>query len=543
MFCYQCQETFENRACTVQGVCGKTSNVANLQDLLIFILQGIALYADELPSEEFNIAECGKFIGKALFATITNANFDPQGIVELIKEAIGLRNRLRIKSSVKINHDSAVFEGSSMDDFLKKASDVGILSYSDDKDSRSLKSTILYGMKGTAAYAYHAAILGFYSEEIYRTMIKGLKAIAQETSFEKLLDTLGQVGDNCVRVMKLLDEANTASFGCPEMTKVNIGVKKNPAILVSGHDLKDLEELLKQTQGKGIDVYTHCEMLPAHYYPGLKKYKHLVGNYGGAWWTQNKDFEDFNGPILMTTNCLTPVKGSYKDRIFTTATTGYPGVKHIPDSKDGGSKDFSEIINLAKTCPSPKKIESGKIIGGFSHSQVLAIADDIVNSIKSKRIKRFIVMGGCDGRSSKRQYYANLAKMLPKDTIILTAGCAKFRYIKLNLGNINAIPRVLDAGQCNDCYSLAVIAMKLKEALGLNDVNELPISFDIAWFEQKAVTVLLALLSLGFKNIRLGPTLPAFLSEGVLKIISDKYNVKCIRDNPADDIDDLLRGK
>ncbi|MBN2479922.1 MAG: hydroxylamine reductase [Parachlamydiales bacterium] len=544
MFCYQCQETFKNQACTVKGICGKQDDTANLQDLLIYILQGIALYANSLKEDEFDIRKYGVFICRALFSTITNANFDNFKIAELIKEAIKLRNELKKLSNIKITHDSANYEGNSMDDFLKKSNSIGILSYSSDEDNRSLKSTILYGMKGIAAYTDHAAILGFYNDEIFKFMIMGLSSITKNISNEKLIEIVMQTADNAVKAMKLLDEANTTTYGHPEITNVNIGVRNNPAILISGHDLKDMHELLEQTKNTGVDIYTHSEMLPANYYPKFKKYKHFVGNYGSSWWAQNKEFETFNGPILMTTNCIIPVKDSYKNRIFTTGMAGYPGVEHIPDRKKNNQKDFSKIIELAKTCPSPIQIEEGEIIGGFAHNQVIKLADKIVESIKSKDIKRFIVMGGCDGRLPDRKYYTKLAEKLSKDTIILTAGCAKYRNNKLKLGDINGIPRVLDAGQCNDCYSLAIIALKLKELFGLDDLSKLPLSFDIAWYEQKAVAVLLAMLSLGFKNIRLGPTLPAFLSKNVLKVLVDKFDIKPINSkNLEDDINAMMKGE
>jgi len=525
MFCYQCQETVKNSGCTNRGVCGKDGDTANLQDLLIYILQGIALYAEKLDNS-FNGKKYGVFLCRALFSTITNANFDENRIVGLIREGISLRNELQKKSEVILDHDAAVWEAEDLDEFKKKASVAGVLSYSDNEDVRSLKSLLLYGMKGIAAYADHAAILGYYNEDIFAFLIKGLAAMTKELSVEELTALVIEAGGVAVKAMEILDKANTETYGTPEISKVNIGVRNNPGILISGHDLKDMEELLKQTAGTGVDVYTHGEMLPANYYPKFKEYKHFVGNYGNAWWLQNKEFESFNGPILMTTNCIIPVKDSYKDRIFTTGMTGYPGVEHIPDAEDGQAKDFSKIIELAKKCEPPVQIEEGEIVGGFAHDQVLALADKVVAAVKSGAIKRFIVMAGCDGRHPSRKYFTEVAQNLPENTVILTAGCAKYRYNKLNLGDIDGIPRILDAGQCNDSYSLAVIALKLKEVFALEDINELPISFDIAWYEQKAVAVLLALLYLGFKKIRLGPTLPAFLSPNVLNILVREFDIK-----------------
>ncbi len=474
MFCYQCQETLKNKGCTASGICGKSDDTANLQDLLIYILQGISLYATGLKDEEFDVRKYGVFLCQTLFATITNANFDNIKIEELIKKSISLRNCLKDISKVKIEHDAAIYEDNDTENFLTKAINIGILNYSNDEDIRSLKSAILYGVKGLAAYTDHAAVLGFYNNEIFRFMFRSLAAIAKNSSKEELLDILMQTGETCVKAMKLLDTANTSVYGHPEMTKVKIGVRKNPAILISGHDLKDMEELLEQSKESGVDIYTHGEMLPANYYPKFKKYTHLAGNYGGSWWAQNKDFETFNGPILMTTNCIIPVKDSYKNRIFTTGMTGYPNIEHIPDRADGKSKDFSKIISLAQKSLPPREIETGELIGGFAHHQVIKLIDKIVELIKSGEIKRFIVMGGCDGRFAAREYYTVLARKLPKDTIILTAGCAKYRYNKLNLGTIKGIPRVLDAGQCNDCYSLARLCTFLSF-----DFNKILIFYDL----------------------------------------------------------------
>ena len=540
MFCYQCQETVKNTGCTSRGVCGKDEPTANLQDLLIYILQGIALIAEN-PGNKIE-RKSGVFICRALFATITNANFDENKIAELIKEAIKLRDELRVKNAGKINNDAVSWTASSAEAFKEKSAGVGILSYSDKNDIRSLKSLILYGMKGVSAYTEHAAVLGYFNDEIFAFLVKGLAAITKDLSAEELTALTLETGTTAVKAMELLDKANTETYGIPEITKVSTGVRNNPGILISGHDLRDMEELLKQTEGTGVDIYTHSEMLPAHYYPAFKKYKHLAGNYGNAWWLQNKEFEAFNGPILMTTNCIVPVKDSYKNRIFTTGMAGYPGVKHIPDREEGKQKDFSKIIELAKKLPSPSALEKGEITGGFARNQVLALSDKIISAVKSGAVKRFIVMAGCDGRQGSRKYFTEIAEGLPKDTIILTAGCAKYRYNKLQLGEIGGIPRVLDAGQCNDSYSLAIIALKLKEAFGLEDVNKLPLSFDIAWYEQKAVAVLLALLALGFKNIRLGPTIPAFLSPNIINVLVDKFNIKPINNAP-DDVKLIMEGK
>ncbi|MBA3051649.1 MAG: hydroxylamine reductase [Candidatus Omnitrophota bacterium] len=522
MFCYQCQETVKNSGCVNRGACGKDETTANQQDLLIYVLQGIALYA-----EKNNIGrEKGVFICQALFATITNANFDEDRIIGLIKKAIKVRDELKKESGREVEHDSANWSAGSKEELKEKAPSAGIFSYSDNEDIRSLKSLLLYGMKGIAAYTEHAAVLGSYDDGIFSFLVKGLAAITKDLTADELTELVLEAGGTAVKAMKLLDGANTSKYGNPEITKVSIGVRNKPGILISGHDLRDMEELLKQTQGSGVDVYTHSEMLPANYYPAFKKYKHFAGNYGNAWWKQNKEFASFNGPILMTTNCITPVQDAYKDRIFTTGMAGYPGVKHISDRKAGAQKDFSPVIELAKKCPPPQEIEKGEIIGGFAHNQVLALADKFVEAVKSGAIKRFIVMAGCDGRHPTRKYFTEVAETLPENTVILTAGCAKYRYNKLKLGDIGGIPRVLDAGQCNDSYSLALIALKLKEVFGLDDINDLPISFDIAWYEQKAVAVLLALLSLGVKGIRLGPTLPAFLSANVVKVLVDKFDIK-----------------
>jgi len=538
MFCYQCQETVKNTGCTMRGVCGKDERASDLMDLLIYVLQGLSLCAEKAGAVDKSY---GVFTCQALFATITNANFDEDRIVALIKKAITLRDELKANISGDELGDAVTWTADTKDDFLKKSVDVSPLSYSDNEDIRSLKSLLLYGLKGIAAYTDHASVLGQYDESIFTFMYKALAAITKDLSADELTGLVLEAGENAVKAMAVLDKANTSTYGNPEITKVNLGVRSNPGILISGHDLKDMDELLKQTEGTGVDVYTHSEMLPAHYYPAFKKYDHFVGNYGGAWWQQNQDFETFNGPILMTTNCIIPVKDSYKDRIFTTGMTGYPGIKHIADRPDGGTKDFSEIIELAKKCEAPKEIETGEIVGGFAHNQVLALADKVVEAVKSGAIKRFVVMAGCDGRQKPRSYFTEVAEGLPEGTVILTAGCAKYRYNKLDLGDIGGIPRVLDAGQCNDSYSLAVIALKLKEVFELDDINKLPISFDIAWYEQKAVAVLLALLHLGFKGMRLGPTLPAFLSPGVVKVLVDTFDIKPTGEVAAD-IEAMMAG-
>lgn len=540
MFCYQCQETAKGTGCTIKGVCGKTENVANLQDLLIYTLKGIAVYAIEARKLNIVRPDVDKFIMESLFTTITNANFDKNRFVERIQAGLTLREGLKEEilqaggTLPEVLPDAATWTGSA-DQFAAKAAQVGVLA-TENEDVRSLRQLLTYGLKGMAAYAEHAYTLEHQEAGIFAFMEKALAATLDDTlEAGDLVGLVLEAGKYGVEVMALLDKANTSTYGNPELTKVNIGVRNNPAILISGHDLKDLEELLIQTQGTGVDVYTHGEMLPAHYYPAFKKYDHFVGNYGNAWYKQDKEFESFNGPIFLTTNCLVPPKDSYKDRVYTTGVVGFEGVKHIPDRADGQSKDFSALIAHAKSCPPPTEIETGEIIGGFAHNQVLALADKVVEAVKSGAIKRFFVMAGCDGRMKSRDYYTEFAKALPQDTVILTAGCAKYKYNKLNLGDIGGIPRVLDAGQCNDSYSLAVIALKLKEVFGLEDVNQLPISYNIAWYEQKAVIVLLALLHLGVKNIHLGPTLPGFLSPNVVKVLVDNFGIAGIT-NVEDDL-------
>ncbi len=510
MFCFQCQETVRNTGCTAGGVCGKNMELANKMDELIHRLKLLAL--TKQPDRKL-----GRFTIQSLFTTITNANFDEARIDERIREAEALTGP------------------------TSATAPLGVLSCGDE-DLRSLRELLTCGLKGIAAYAEHAAVLGYEDDAIYEFMFKALAAAARDLSADELTALVLECGSVAVKTMALLDSANTGTYGNPEITPVKTGVGTRPGILVSGHDLRDLKELLEQSADAGIDIYTHSEMLPAHAYPELKKYPHLYGNYGGAWHRQNVEFAAFNGPILMTTNCITPVQPAYRDRIFTTGMAGFAGIPHIAERRDGKPKDFSVIIERAKNCPPPTPLEDGTVMTGFAHAQVLALAGKVVEAVKSGAIRRFVVMAGCDGRQAVRSYFTEVAEKLPGDTVILTAGCAKYRYNKLPLGEIGGIPRVLDAGQCNDCYSLAVIALKLKEAFGLEDVNRLPLSFDIAWYEQKAVAVLLALLSLGFKNIRLGPTLPAFLSPGIVKVLSEAFGIRGITD-PATDVDAMMEGK
>ena len=548
MFCFQCQETARNTGCTVAGVCGKKEETANLQDLLIFVLRGIAVYGEKAEELGISLKEPGIFIARSLFATITNANYDDDRFVELIKEALVVRDELKTSIVAEKGDgvlgelpDAATWSSNDLEEFRRKALEVGVLS-TKNEDVRSLRELLIIGLKGIAAYADHAEILGFENDDIYRFLMEALASTTKDLSVDEMVGLVLKAGETAVTTMALLDEANTSTYGNPEITEVNLGVREKPGILISGHDLRDMADLLEQTDGTGVDVYTHSEMLPCQSYPAFKKYEHLVGNYGGPWYQQNQDFETFNGPILMTTNCIIKVIDSYKDRIFTSGMAGYPGVTHIPDRKDGQPKDFSAIIELAKTCPPPKEIETGTLVAGFAHNQVLALADKVVEAVKSGAVKRFIVMAGCDGRHKTRSYFTEVAEQLPDDTIILTAGCAKYRYNKLALGDIGGIPRVLDAGQCNDSYSLAVIAMKLQEVFGLDDINDLPISYDIAWYEQKAVAVLLALLHLGVKGIRLGPTLPAFVSPNVLKVLVDNFGLKPIGE-VKEDIEAMMAGK
>ena len=528
MFCYQCQETAGCSGCTRVGVCGKQPDIAAMQDLLVYVTKGISAVTTTLRQEGVEIQPAvNHMITLNLFTTITNANFSKEAIIARIQETLSekdlLLSKLNTLTSTDTLPEAALWNGSE-NEFAAKAATVGILS-TENEDIRSLRELITYGLKGLSAYSKHANVLLQDNEEIDAFMQRALAATLDDSlSADDLIALTLETGKYGVDGMALLDNANTSTYGNPEITKVNIGVGTRPGILVSGHDLRDLEMLLKQTQGSGVDVYTHSEMLPAHYYPAFKKYPNFVGNYGNAWWKQQEEFESFHGPILMTTNCIVPPKDSYKDRLYTTGAAGYPGCKHI-SGEIGEEKDFSAIIEQAKHCAAPEEIERGEIIGGFAHNQVLALADDIVTAVKSGAIRKFVVMAGCDGRMKSRNYYTDFAKALPKDTVILTAGCAKYKYNKLNLGDIGGIPRVLDAGQCNDSYSLAVIALKLKEVFGLEDINELPIIYNISWYEQKAVIVLLALLYLGVKNIHLGPTLPAFLSPNVTKVLVDNFGI------------------
>ena len=528
MFCYQCQETANCSGCTVSGVCGKKPDTANMQDLLVYVTKGISAVTTQIRAEGKQIDKSiNHLITLNLFTTITNANFDKDVIVERIKTTLKVKENLLKEVSDKSALPSASLWNANESEFMAKAVTVGVLA-TENEDIRSLRELITYGLKGLSAYSKHANVLMNDNEELDAFLQRALSMLLDDTlSVDDLVALTLETGKFGVDGMAMLDKANTSAYGNPEITKVNIGVRSNPAILVSGHDLRDLEMLLEQTKDTGVDVYTHSEMLPAHYYPTFKKYSHFVGNYGNAWWKQKEEFESFNGAILMTTNCIVPPKDSYKDRMFTTGAAGYPGVKHI-GGEIGEIKDFSEIIEVAKKCKPPVEIERGEIVGGFAHNQVLSLADKIVEAGQNGDIKTFIVMAGCDGRAKSRNYYTEFAKALPKDTVILTAGCAKYKYNKLNLGDINGIPRVLDAGQCNDSYSLAVIALKLKEVFGLDDINKLPIIYNIAWYEQKAVIVLLSLLYLGVKNIHLGPTLPAFLSPNVLNVLVENFGISGI---------------
>ena len=525
MFCYQCQETAGCTGCKIVGVCGKTSDVAYLQDLLIYITKGISEILVRVREEgKEELREIDILVIENLFTTITNVNFNSEDLKDKIERTLKVKEKLLNRLGNKEGLSKAALISIKREEFLVKIEEAGIL-FEKDEDKRSLKEMIVYGLKGLAAYLKHGAVLNEIDDSINLFIEKALaETLKQNITVEELISLVLEVGKYGVAGMELLDRANTKNYGDPEITKVNLGVGKNPGILISGHDLKDLEMLLEQTQGTGVDVYTHSEMLPAHYYPKFKKYSNFIGNYGNAWWKQQEEFESFNGPIIMTTNCIVPPKESYKNRIFTTGLVSFEGCKHI----DGEIKDFSEVIEMAKRSLPPKEIEKGEIIGGFAHNQVFQLADKIVEAIKNGDIKKFIVMGGCDGRSKKREYYTEFAKNLPKDTVILTAGCAKYRYNKLDLGMINGIPRVLDAGQCNDSYSLALIALKLKEVFNLDDINKLPIIYNISWYEQKAVIVLLSLLYLGVKNIHLGPTLPGFLSPNVAKVLVENFNIGSI---------------
>ncbi|WP_278674790.1 hydroxylamine reductase [Acidaminococcus fermentans] len=535
MFCYQCQETAGCKGCTVMGVCGKKPEVAAMQDLLIYATKGLSAVTTALRAAEKSVSRSvNHLVTVNLFTTITNANFDRESIIARIKETLAVKADLLTQLADTSSLPEAALWNGSESEFDAKAKTVGVLA-TENEDIRSLRELITYGLKGLSAYSKHANVLAQDDEEVDAFIQKALAATLDDSkSVDDLVALTLETGKYGVQGMALLDKANTTAYGNPEITTVDIGVRKNPGILISGHDLKDLEMLLDQTEGTGVDVYTHSEMLPAHYYPFFKKYKNFAGNYGNAWWKQKEEFESFNGPILMTTNCIVPPKDSYKGRLWTTGATGFPGCRHI-DADENGHKDFSELIAQAKTCPAPTEIETGSIVGGFAHEQVFALADKVVDAVKSGAIKKFVVMAGCDGRMKSREYYTEFAKALPKDTVILTAGCAKYKYNKLNLGDIGGIPRVLDAGQCNDSYSLALIALKLKEVFGLADVNELPLIFNIAWYEQKAVIVLLALLYLGVKNIHLGPTLPAFLSPNVASVLVKNFGIAGIT-NVEDDM-------
>ena len=544
MFCFQCQETAKNEGCTVKGVCGKTDEVSNLQDVLVFAAKGVAAYSSQLRNAGKRYDKADEYLYRSLFISITNANFDGDEIIEAIKEGVNLRKFLKselekagIALDPKFENDFlTTYEYSANDDLVELAKKVGVLR-TENIDVRSLREMVLYGLKGMAAYGFHAYNLGSTDNDIYKFYEKALLATVDDSlSAEELTALVFETGEYGVKVMALLDGANTSAYGTPVATEVNIGVGKNSGILISGHDLKDIKDLLEQTEGTGVDVYTHSEMLPAHYYPELKKYKHLVGNYGNAWYHQVTEFETFNGPVVFTTNCIVPPRpnSTYNDRIFTLNAAGYPGWKKLK-ADENGKIDYTEVIELAKKCEAPKEIETGTIVGGFAHGQVFAVADKVVEAVKSGAIKKFIVMSGCDARMARRSYYTEFAEKLPKDTVILTSGCAKFRYNKLGLGDINGIPRVLDAGQCNDSYSWAVVALKLKEIFNANDINDLPIEFNIAWYEQKAVIVLLALLYLGIKNIHVGPTLPAFISPNVAKLLNEQFGLGSIT-NVEDDL-------
>lgn len=535
MFCFQCQETAGNKGCMFGGVCGKKPETANLQDLLIYVTKGLSEITTRLRSEGKEVpAAIDRLITTNLFMTITNANFDDDRFIDRINATLSSRDELleQLHDDTGLS-DAASWQYRTAEERTLKADKVGVLN-TGNEDLRSLRELVLYGLKGMAAYNKHANVLGYADTAIDAFLQKALaKTLDDSLSTDDLTSLVLETGSFGVKVMALLDTANTSTYGNPEITKVELGVRNNPAILISGHDLRDLEMLLEQTANTGVDVYTHSEMLPAHYYPAFKKYPHFAGNYGNAWWKQKEEFEAFNGPILLTTNCLVPPKESYKDRIYTTGSVGFSGCKHI-DGEIGEIKDFSAIIEHAKKCPPPTQLESGELVGGFAHHQVLALADKVVDAVKSGAIKKFVVMAGCDGRSPARNYYTDFAKALPQDTVILTAGCAKYKYNKLPLGDIGGIPRVLDAGQCNDSYSLALIALKLKEVFGLDDINQLPIVYNIAWYEQKAVIVLLALLSLGVKNIHLGPTLPAFLSPNVVNVLIENFGIAGITDVDTD---------
>ncbi len=551
MFCYQCQETIRNTGCETRGVCGKSAEVSNLQDLLIYLMKGISVYTDMIRDLDGEVdGEINEFVMEGLFATVTNVNFSEDDFLEWIDRALELRDEVAQKCQelYKQKHgeefdgelpEAATWSPDSDEDIERKSQEVGVLQ-TENEDVRSLRELLTYGLKGIAAYADHAYILGHEDKDIYEFMQRGLAATLDDSlSADELTNLVLECGDCAVDTMALLDEANTSAYGHPEPTEVDLGTDDRPGILVSGHDLKDFEELLKQTEGEGVDIYTHGEMLPAQAYPAFKEYDHFKGNYGGSWWKQKEEFEQFNGPILMTTNCIVPPKDSYKDRLYTTGVAGFEGVSHIDDRPENGSKDFSPVIEAAKQSDPPEELESGTVMTGFAHNALSERADAVVEAIQNGDISKFVVMSGCDGRHKDRDYFTDVARELPEDAIILTSGCAKYRYNKLDLGDIGGIPRVLDAGQCNDSYSLVVIAKKLAEAVGAEDVNDLPISYDIAWYEQKAVAVLLGLLAVGVKDIKLGPTLPAFVSENVLEVLVDKFNI-APTDGVEDDVQELM---
>ncbi len=555
MFCYQCQEALKNEGCVLSGACGKTADVAALQDLLLWSLKGLSYYGVKARALDVVDPEADLLVAQGLFATITNVNFDPERIAALVRQSLKLRERLkaRFEAAYRAEHGQGFSQDApemaawspsdeSVAALVAKGRTVGVLADGLDEDVRSLRDLVTYGLKGLAAYADHAIILDRYSAELLAFLQEGLLATVETQDAAKLVALALKCGEMGVQAMALLDQANTGAYGDPEITSVDLSVRPGPAILISGHDLRDLDELLQQTEGAGVNVYTHGEMLPAHAYPAFKKYSHFAGNYGGAWYRQTEEFERFNGAVLMTTNCMVKPRASYKDRIFTTGMVGYPGVRHIADRANGTQKDFGPVIERALQCPGPDELEQGSIPVGFAHASVMSVADKVVEAVKTGAIKRFVVMAGCDGRQSERKYYTDVAEALPQDTVILTAGCAKYRYNKLNLGDIGGIPRVLDAGQCNDSYSLVVIAQKLAEVFGVADINDLPISYDIAWYEQKAVIVLLALLYLGVKKIRLGPTLPAFLSPNVINVLVDKFEVAPIGAVEAD-VQAMLAGR
>ncbi|MFW6308993.1 MAG: hydroxylamine reductase [bacterium] len=554
MFCYQCQEAAGNEACTVKGVCGKTDDVANLQDLLVYVLKGISVYGEEAKKVGLDLSsKTGPFLMKSLFATVTNVNFSDERFEELITEALELKEEVKSEFLAAYKKEKgteftgqlpevATWTADNTEQYYEKSENIGVLDI-ENEDIRSLKEMVTYGLKGLSAYADHAYILDMEDSEIYSFLQETLAKLADDSlGADELTQLVLDTGSMGVQTMALLDEANTSNYGHPEPTEVNLGVNDRPGILVSGHDLKDMEELLEQTAGKGVDIYTHGEMLPANAYPEFKKYDHFAGNYGGSWYKQKKEFEAFNGPILMTTNCLVPPKESYKDRVYTTGVVGFSGCEHIPGRKEGAQKDFSSVIEHALECDSPQQLEDGELTIGFARETVMSVADKVVEAVKNGDLSRFVVMAGCDGRHNSRDYFTDVAKELPEDAVILTAGCAKYRYNKLDLGDIGGIPRILDAGQCNDSYSLVYIAQQLAEVFDVDDINDLPISYDIAWYEQKAVIVLLALLSLGVKGIRLGPTMPAFLSENVAQVLVDKFDIKPVGD-VQEDVAAIMRGQ